>query len=74
MDAPKYVRLFCVISRVWKKGTHIDHVQGCGVVEFATAEEAQRAIKEMSDMNFMGRPVYVREVHYPIVIVSFRVI
>ncbi|TPX52141.1 hypothetical protein SeMB42_g01631 [Synchytrium endobioticum] len=35
--------------------------KGCGVVEFSSADEAQRAIREMSDVIFMGRPVYVRE-------------
>lgn len=35
--------------------------KGCGIVEFATAEEAQRAIKELSETVFLGRPVYLRE-------------
>ncbi|KAJ3040398.1 hypothetical protein HDV00_010952 [Rhizophlyctis rosea] len=35
--------------------------KGCGVVEFAAPEEAQRAIRELSDTPFMGRPVFIRE-------------
>ncbi|KAI9094349.1 hypothetical protein DFS34DRAFT_629094 [Phlyctochytrium arcticum] len=35
--------------------------KGCGVVEFAKPEEAQAAIKELSDTNLMGRPVFIRE-------------
>lgn len=36
--------------------------KGCGVVEFATAEGAQKAIAELSDRPLFGRPVFVREV------------
>ncbi|KAJ3169763.1 hypothetical protein HK101_011430, partial [Irineochytrium annulatum] len=39
--------------------------KGCGVVEFETAEEAQRAIKDLNDTPFQGRPVFVREVERP---------
>ncbi|KAG8771082.1 hypothetical protein FRC16_006118, partial [Serendipita sp. 398] len=35
--------------------------KGCGIVEFSTQEDAQRAIKELSETVFMGRPVYLRE-------------
>ncbi|KAJ3288061.1 hypothetical protein HK104_008346 [Borealophlyctis nickersoniae] len=35
--------------------------KGCGVVEFGTPEEAQRAIRELSDTPLMGRPVFIRE-------------
>ncbi|KAI9366018.1 hypothetical protein DFJ73DRAFT_806692 [Zopfochytrium polystomum] len=35
--------------------------KGCGVVEFATIEEAQKAIREMNDTTLMGRAVFVRE-------------
>ncbi|KAJ3060904.1 hypothetical protein HK102_009318, partial [Quaeritorhiza haematococci] len=35
--------------------------KGCGVVEFATPEEAQRSIRELSDTSLMGRPVFIRE-------------
>ncbi|KAG8821048.1 hypothetical protein FRC19_008292 [Serendipita sp. 401] len=31
------------------------------IVEFSTQEDAQRAIKELSETVFMGRPVYLRE-------------
>ena len=32
------------------------------IVEFATTEEAQRAVKELSETVVLGRPVYLREV------------
>lgn len=32
------------------------------IVEFATTEEAQGAIKQLSESMFLGRPVYLREV------------
>ncbi|KAJ3334358.1 hypothetical protein HDU76_000051 [Blyttiomyces sp. JEL0837] len=35
--------------------------KGCGVVEFSTPEEAQKAIKELNDTPLMGRPVFIRE-------------
>ncbi|OCF39686.1 RNP domain-containing protein [Kwoniella heveanensis CBS 569] len=35
--------------------------KGCGIVEFATQEEAQRAKQELSDKAFMGRACFIRE-------------
>ncbi|CCG81830.1 Predicted protein [Taphrina deformans PYCC 5710] len=35
--------------------------KGCGVVEYATASEAQRAISELSNQTLSGRMVYIRE-------------
>jgi len=35
--------------------------KGCGLVEFSTAEEAQRAIAELHDTHMNGRPIFVRE-------------
>ncbi|KAI9017315.1 hypothetical protein BC832DRAFT_544185 [Gaertneriomyces semiglobifer] len=35
--------------------------KGCGVVEFATPEDAQKAIQELNDTPFMGRQVFIRE-------------
>ncbi|TPX58835.1 hypothetical protein SpCBS45565_g07902 [Spizellomyces sp. 'palustris'] len=35
--------------------------KGCGVVEYAAIEEAQKAIKELNDTPLMGRPVFIRE-------------
>lgn len=37
-------------------------MQGCGIVEYSTKEEAQHAIATMSNRNLMGRLIYVREV------------
>lgn len=40
-------------------------MQGCGIVEYSTKEEAQTAINTMSNRNLMGRLIYVREVRQP---------
>jgi RNA recognition motif-containing protein len=35
--------------------------KGCGIVEFTSPDEAQRAIAELNDTELMGRMVFVRE-------------
>ncbi|GAA6024314.1 hypothetical protein JCM11491_005983 [Sporobolomyces phaffii] len=35
--------------------------KGCGVVEFSQPEEAQKAIRDLSDQQLLGRPVFIRE-------------
>ncbi|KAL6898751.1 RNA-binding domain-containing protein [Trichoderma evansii] len=35
--------------------------KGCGIVEYATREQAQQAVAQLSNQNLMGRLVYVRE-------------
>lgn len=35
--------------------------KGCGIVEFATIEEAQEAITSLTDTELKGRPIFVRE-------------
>ncbi|KAL5480923.1 GBP2 [Sanghuangporus weigelae] len=35
--------------------------KGCGIVEFASQEDAQRAIRELSEVPLLGRPVFIRE-------------
>ncbi|OAL30412.1 hypothetical protein AYO22_01610 [Fonsecaea multimorphosa] len=35
--------------------------KGCGIVEYATREQAQQAIQTLSNQSLMGRLVYVRE-------------
>ncbi|EMC95602.1 hypothetical protein BAUCODRAFT_576806 [Baudoinia panamericana UAMH 10762] len=35
--------------------------KGCGIVEYATRDQAQAAINQLSNRNLMGRLVYVRE-------------
>ncbi|KAF8342585.1 uncharacterized protein EI90DRAFT_3029500 [Cantharellus anzutake] len=35
--------------------------KGCGIVEFSTTEEVQRAIKELGEQLLLGRPVFIRE-------------
>ncbi|KAF8470269.1 RNA-binding domain-containing protein [Russula ochroleuca] len=35
--------------------------KGCGIVEFASQEDSQRAIRELSEQPLLGRPVFIRE-------------
>eukprot|EP00985_Skeletonema_marinoi_P010939 scaffold5146_cov134-Skeletonema_marinoi.AAC.11 len=35
--------------------------KGCGIVEFATAEEASNAVETLNDSELMGRQIFVRE-------------
>ncbi|KAJ3152636.1 hypothetical protein HDU89_001329 [Geranomyces variabilis] len=35
--------------------------KGCGIVEYATPEEAQNAIRDLNDTQLMGRSVFIRE-------------
>lgn len=35
--------------------------KGCGIVEFASAEEAQKAVDELNNTELMGRQIFVRE-------------
>jgi len=35
--------------------------KGCGLVKYATPAEARRAIRELSDTDLGGRPIFVRE-------------
>lgn len=35
--------------------------RGCGIVEFATTEEANRAIDTLNQMEIMGRKIFIRE-------------
>ncbi|KAI9310910.1 hypothetical protein BX666DRAFT_2032401 [Dichotomocladium elegans] len=35
--------------------------KGCGVVEYSRSEYAERAIRTLNRVDFMGRPVFVRE-------------
>ncbi|KAL2163695.1 hypothetical protein VTH06DRAFT_5753 [Thermothelomyces fergusii] len=35
--------------------------KGCGIVEYATREQAQQAVATLSNQNLMGRLIYVRE-------------
>jgi hypothetical protein len=35
------------------------------IVEFASQEDAQRAVRELSELSLLGRPVFIREVRTP---------
>lgn len=41
---------------------HDGRSKGCGVVEFASVADAQRAVEEFSEREFMGRKIFLREV------------
>lgn len=43
--------------------------KGCGVVEYATASEAQRAISDLTNQTLNGRTVYIREVKRKIALI-----
>ena len=34
----------------------------CSIVEFSSQEDAQRAVRELSEQPLLGRPVFIREV------------
>jgi hypothetical protein len=36
----------------------------CSIVEFTSQEDAQRSIRELSEMTLLGRPVFIREVGF----------
>lgn len=40
---------------------HDGRSKGCGIVEFSTNEEAQEAIKTLTDTELKGRMIFVRE-------------
>lgn len=35
--------------------------KGCGIVEFASQEDAQRSVRELSEQMLLSRPVFIRE-------------
>ncbi|KAJ7734956.1 hypothetical protein DFH07DRAFT_754198 [Mycena maculata] len=35
--------------------------KGCGIVEFASQEDSKRAVRELSEVPLLGRPVFIRE-------------
>ncbi|KAI0320586.1 RNA-binding domain-containing protein [Amylostereum chailletii] len=35
--------------------------KGCGIVEYASQEDSQRAVRELSEQPLLGRPVFIRE-------------
>lgn len=44
------------------------------IVEFASQEDAQRAIRELSEQPLLGRPVFIREVRETILIIVLHLI
>ncbi|EJU02474.1 RNA-binding domain-containing protein [Dacryopinax primogenitus] len=35
--------------------------KGCGIVEYANSDDAQKAIRELGDQPLLGRPIFIRE-------------
>jgi len=35
--------------------------KGCGIIEYESAQDGQRAIQQLSEKTLDGRPVYLRE-------------
>jgi len=42
--------------------TPLGQSKGCGIVEFASDEDAKRAKVDLADKQLLGRPVFIREV------------
>lgn len=53
-DAGKQLRLHCKFVK--------PHCHVFSIVEFGSQEDAQRAIRELSEVPLLGRPVFIREV------------
>jgi len=51
----------CEITRADVLASPDGRSKGCGIVEFATAEGASRAILTLNDTELMGRQIFVRE-------------
>ena len=51
----------CKVTRADVMQTHDERSKGCGLVEFATAEGARRAMLMMKDTELHGRQIFVRE-------------
>jgi len=51
----------CEVTRADVMTTPDGRSKGCGLVEFATADGAQRAVSTLNDTDFFGRQIFVRE-------------
>lgn len=51
----------CEVTRADVMTTPDGRSKGCGIVEFATEDGAQRAVLTLNDTEFMGRQIFVRE-------------
>jgi hypothetical protein len=41
------------------------------IVEFASLEDSQRAIRELSEQPLLGRPVFIREVRFNFLLIPY---
>jgi len=51
----------CEVTRADVMTTPDGRSKGCGIVEFATADGARRAVLTLNDTEIMGRQIFVRE-------------
>lgn len=51
----------CEVTRADVMTGHDGRSKGCGIVEFATADAARRAVVTLNDTELMGRQIFVRE-------------
>jgi len=51
----------CEVIRADVITSHDGRSKGCGIVEFATADFARRAVLTLNDTELMGRQIFVRE-------------
>lgn len=51
----------CEVTRADVMTGHDGRSKGCGIVEFATADGARRAVLTLNDTELMGRQIFVRE-------------
>lgn len=51
----------CEVTRADVMTTPDGRSKGCGLVEFATSDGAQRAVLTLNDTDFYGRQIFVRE-------------
>lgn len=51
----------CEVTRADVMANPDGRSKGCGIVEFATADGAQRAVLTLNDTELMGRQIFVRE-------------
>jgi RNA recognition motif-containing protein len=51
----------CEVTRANVLASPDGRSKGCGIVEFSSAEGAQRAILTLNDTELMGRQIFVRE-------------
>ncbi|KAI8893861.1 hypothetical protein BC833DRAFT_607002 [Globomyces pollinis-pini] len=60
-DLKDYMRKVGTVTHADVLSNREGRSKGCGIVEYETAEEAQKAIDQLSETDLMGRTIFVRE-------------